>query len=71
MVTVWVDKKSGKIVLKWNCYAEFDRTNTLGIKTMTIATYEFVGIALENEHGVTCVFTYFDMEKDFEYIGEL
>lgn len=69
MITVWVNKQKGQIALSWDVYAAVEWKHTTPFP-IELAAYQYVGIALENSNGVTCVFNKEALDH-FEYVGEL
>ena len=68
---IFMHLKTGQIILCWQAYASVhqDEIPSQGYN-LTLNAYEFVGLACENEHGVTILFP-LSVLKEFEYIGEL
>lgn len=61
-------KKSGKFVIVFSVYAGQEIKS---IESFELTAYVYVGEAIENSHGVTCIFPdSWNSQNEFEYIGE-
>lgn len=66
-MTIWIHKKTGQIALSFPVFARV-RENL--VDAFTIESFQYVGDALENEHGYIFIFSP-SWRKHFEFVGEL
>lgn len=71
-IKVWIHPKSFDIVLSWQAYAGAKASaQDFAIPShIELSSYQYVGDAVENKHGVTVIF-HEDWKKDFELVGYL
>lgn len=68
-IKIWLHIETMSLVLSWQVYAcvELD-TGDLGHSQVQASAYQYVGEAIENEIGMTCIFPENYLEN-FEFIG--
>jgi hypothetical protein len=72
-IKVWLHAETMTLALSWHVYGcvRAKASGDLDIPPhITIESYQYVGEAMENPNGVTCIF-HEDYLKNFEFIGFL
>lgn len=71
-IKVWIHPESGDLCLSYQvyvCLAVNNEEHKLPLH-ITVQAYQYLGEAIENKNGVTCIF-HESYLKHFEYVGDL